>query len=307
MRLRFQAWQLAVLLALVCCAVLAGLYWFRNREDRSPSGLVSYLPLSSATTVYVDVAAVRSSGLLNKIAGSKAAEEIEYRQFVNDTLFDYRQDLDAVSAEFHAGEVYLALRGRFHWKNLMDYAARQGGSCKNGYCVTPGSRPDRRISFYALRSDTMALAVAHDDYAAYQIARKPVPVELAPPAQPVWAVVPAAELASTGALPASAQPYVAALKDAERLVFAIGPARDHLELSLNVTCRNPQAAAGLLTEFESVTAALRSYTARQAQKPAPADLTSMLLGGSFHREDRRVLGTWPVPQAFLDAVASSSF
>ena len=74
------------------------------------------------TVVYMDVAAIRRSGILNMLAGSKAAEEPEYRQFVDQTKFDYRQDLDAVAAAFKDGQVFLALRGRFHWKNLADYA-----------------------------------------------------------------------------------------------------------------------------------------------------------------------------------------
>ena len=307
MRLRFHAWQLAALLAVVCCAVIAGLYWYRTRGGTSPAELVAYLPLSSATTVYVDVDAVRRSGLLNRITGSKAAEEIEYKQFVDATLFDYRQDLDAVAAEFHAGQVYFALRGRFHWKNLMDYAAHQGGSCKNGYCVMAGSRPDRRISFYALRSNTMALAVAADDYAAYQIARKPASLNLTPPAQPLWAVVPAEELARADSLPAGVRPYIAALKNAEQIVFAVGPSGDHLELALNVTCRDARSASALLENFDGATNQLRSWTAREHPKPDPADFTAVLLGGSFHRDDRRVLGTWPLPRGFVEAVAGGAF
>ena len=108
-------------------------------------------PPPTRRVVYIDVDAIRRSGILNMVAGSKAAEELEYQQFVDETKFDYRQDLDAVAAAFKDGQVFLALRGRFHWKNLTDYARHQGGSCHNDFCVAPGSQPNRRISFYPVK------------------------------------------------------------------------------------------------------------------------------------------------------------
>jgi hypothetical protein len=103
------------------------------------------------------------------LAGSKAVEEPDYQQFVNETKFDYRQDLDAIAAAFKDGKVYFALRGRFHWKDLKDYAARQGGSCHGDFCVVAGSQPNRRISFYPLKRDVLAMAIGPDDFAAYQL------------------------------------------------------------------------------------------------------------------------------------------
>ena len=53
------------------------------------------LPADRATLVYIDTDALRKSGLLDLLAGSKAAEEADYRKFVEQTGFDYRTDLDA--------------------------------------------------------------------------------------------------------------------------------------------------------------------------------------------------------------------
>jgi hypothetical protein len=306
-RLRLHAWQLTALLIVVCAAAAAGLYWFRMRGGSSPSDLVSYLPANNATVVFIDVNSIRRSGILDMVAGSKAAEEIEYKQFVDQTLFDYRQDLDAVAAAFKDNQIFFALRGRFHWKNLMDYAVRQGGSCHNGFCVATGSRPDRRISFYALRPDTMALAISSDDFAAYQIKRKSAPLPLLPPNQPVWAVVPLQALKNSDALPAGTKPYVAALGNAERIVFALGPEGDHLQLALDVTCRDTQAASTLLVDLESATNELRKMMTREHQQPDPGDLSAVLVAGSFHRDDRRVYGQWPIARAFVDAVTGGSY
>jgi hypothetical protein len=305
-RLRFHAWQLAALLIAVCGLAVAGVYMFRMRGGSKPSDLVAYLPAENATVIYIDVDAIRRSGILNMIAGSKAAEEIEYKQFVDATLFDYRQDLDAVAAAFKDNQIFFALRGRFHWKTLMDYARHQGGSCRSGFCFAPGSRPNRQISFYALRPDTMALAISSDDYAAYQVASKPAATPMTPPAQPVWAIVPIAALQRAGELPAGLKPYVKALGNAKQIIFTLGLQGDHLQLALNVTCHDTQTASTLAVDMESTTNELRKLLASEHQKPDPADLTGVLVAGSFRHDDRSVYGQWPLERAFVEALANGS-
>jgi len=303
---RLRAWQLAALLIVVCALAVGGVYVFRMRGGSKPSDLVAYLPAENATIVYIDVDAIRRSGILDMIAGSKAAEEIEYKQFVDATLFDYRQDLDAIAVAFKDNQVFFALRGRFHWKNLMDYARQQGGSCQNGFCVTTGSQPNRRISFYALRLDTMALAISSDDSAAHQIAYKPAARPVATPAEPVWAMVPIAALQRADDLPSGLKPYARALGNADQLVFTLGPQGNRLQLALNVTCRDTQTASALVVDLESTTNELRKMLAREHQQPGPADLTAVLVAGSFRRDDRSVYGQWPLERAFVDALANGS-
>jgi hypothetical protein len=304
-RFRPHAWQLAALLIIVCALAVAGVYAYRTRGSAKPSDLVGYLPSANATILYLDVDAMRRSGILNMLAGSKAAEELEYRQFVDQTLFDYRQDLDAVAAAFRDNQIFFALRGRFHWKNLMDYARHQGGSCHNGFCVMTGSQPNRRISFYALREDTLAMAVSSDDFAAYQVSRKPPGLPLATPAQPIWALVPIAALKDTD-FPAGVKPYAAALGNAEQIVFTLGPDGNRLQLALNVTCRDAQAASALLVDLEKATSSLRKILAGERQKRDPADLLSVLVEGAFRRDDRRVSGQWALDRGFVDALMGGS-
>ncbi len=289
-------------LAVVCGAALAGVYMYRSRGGSDSSELLSYLPSANATIVYVDVDAIRHSGILKMIAGSKAAQELEYRQFVDETLFDYREDLDAVAGAFKDGQVFFALKGRFHWKNLMDYTIRQGGSCHNGFCTAPSSRPNHRISFYAVRPSVMALAISQDDFAAYQVARKPGALPLPPPVQPVWVLVPALALRDASSLPAGTKPYATALRNAEEIVFTLGPQDDHLLVSLNVRCRDAKDAAALQRDFENTTDTLRKWIAREHQQANAADLSGVLVEGTFRREDRRVYGQWPIARAFVDGV-----
>ena len=306
MRLRVQLWQVASLSSLLCALGILAVHFFPVSAGVSPSDLVSYLPSANATVVYVDVNAIRRSGVLNMVAGSKTAEEPEYQQFVHDTLFDYRQDLDAVAAAFKDGQVFFALRGRFHWKNLMDYATRQGGSCHDRFCVVAGSQPNRRISFYSPQSNLLAMAISPDDFAAYQITRRPPQLALAPQNQPVWALVPAVALKNADALPDGAKPYVSALqKNTEQIVFSVGPEADHLQLALQVTCKDAAAASALLVNFEDATNTLRKWMAQQHQQPSPSDLTGFLVAGTFRRDQRQVYGQWPIPKAFVNAIADA--
>jgi hypothetical protein len=304
---RFQLRQLVVLL--VACALAAGgIYWFRARRAAGPTDLVAYLPTANASVVYIDVDALRRSGILSMLAGSKTAEEPDYQQFVQETKFDYRQDLEAIAAAFKDGRIYFALRGRFHWSELRDYAARQNGSCHNDFCVVTGSQPNRRISFYPLRSDVMAMAIGPDDFGAYQVTSSSNKSTLAPPKQPVWALIPAVALQRMDTLPAAAKAYVPALQGAEQIVFSIGanPAQQ-LQLGLHVTCKDTAAASALLSQFETTTKALRELVAHQRQKPDPADLSGALAAGTFRRDDRQVYADWPIPKALLDALAGSAY
>jgi hypothetical protein len=291
----------------VCVAAVSGIYVLRLRGGASPGDLISFLPTANATVVYIDVDALRRLGVLGMIAGSKAAEELEYRQFVEETLFDYRQDLDAVAAAFKDGQVFFALRGRFHWKNLMEYATRQGGSCHNGFCSVNGSQPHRHISFYPVRANIMAMATSQDDFAAYQITRNAGKLIMAPPNEPAWALVPAAALKNPDALPPGTKAYASALQSAEQIVFTIGPEGDHLQLALQVMCRDSNTASALLVDFENTTATLRKWIEREHQQANPADLSGILVAGTFRRDDKRFYGKWPVSRAFVDSVTGGAF
>ncbi len=273
-----------------------------------PSDLVVLLPTSNASVVYIDVNALRRSGILDLVAGSKAVEDADYQQFVNETKFDYRQDLDAIAAAFKDGKVYFALRGRFHWKNLKDYAARQGGSCHSDFCVVAGSQPNRRISFYPVKRDVLAMAIGPDDFAAYQVTSQSVKLALAPPTEPMWALIPAAALQTMDSLPAAAKAYVPALQGAEQILLSIGadPA-NQLQLGVQVTCKDATAASALLTQFEGTTSALGRAFSKVNRKPDPADLSGVLVAGTFHRSERQVYGAWPIPRAFVDAIAGGAY
>jgi hypothetical protein len=306
---RIRLWQVVALLVVACAIGVGGMYWFhRTRSSPLPGDLVALLPTTNASVMYIDVDAIRRSGILNLFAGSKAVEEADYQQFVNETKFDYRQDLDAIAAAFKDGKVYFALRGRFHWQDLRDYAARQGGSCHGDFCVVAGSQPNRRISFYPLKHDVLAMAIGPDDFAAYQIASASKKLELAPPKEPVWALIPAVALQGMDSLPVAAKAYVPALQGAEQIAFSMGAdAAKQLQLGVQVTCKDAAAASALLTQFEGTTNALRRVLSKVDRKPDPADLSGVLVAGTFRRSERQVYGAWPIPRTFVDAIAAGAY
>ncbi len=179
-----------MLVIVLCGGALWFAHWRRGLRHFDATSLVESLPPDQATHVYVDVDALRRSGILGLVAGSAAAEDPDYRNFVQETGFDYRSDLDAVAAAFLHGNVYFVLKGRFDWKLLSKYARAHEGKCLNATCDMPASTPDRHISFYPLNSDVLALAVGTEERAVTMIGPKQwhTPPQLPP--EPVWISAP---------------------------------------------------------------------------------------------------------------------
>lgn len=268
--------------------------------------MASYLPLGDGALVYIDVDAMRRSGMLDLIAGKKATAEVEYQSFVDETRFDYRDDLDTVAALFKEGQVFMTLRGRFNWKSLMAYVNNHGGACQNGFCTIAGSQPDRRISFYPIRSNLMAMAVSRDGWAAYQISRKWARLPIDPPKQPAWALLTGSALQSINGLPAGTKSFVTALANANQMLFTIGQKDDRMELSVDVKCQTQEQASVVVHELEAATATLKSFLAREHLEANPGDMSGVLVSGAFRRDNREVFGSWPVQRAFIEALAGGA-
>ena len=307
MRFRSQPWHLAALLVAICVGIVAFMYFSRSRGLDSPNELLACLPRSGATVLYVDVNALRRSGILDLFAGSKAAEEIEYKEFVSGTGFDYRRDLDRVAAAISGNTVWFVLRGRFDWSKLKAYTTSRGGVCNFAFCRVQ-TAPNKFVSYYALRPNVMALATSASDSAAYDVGPRPdVARTVDNPDQPVWISVPAATLRDSKSLPAGAQSFVSPLASADKVVFSMGQTNGRMQLSVDVTCASASAASDLLIQLESATNLLRKMLKLEKQTPNPGDLSGVLVAGAFRREDRRVIGVWPVPREFIENIAGSNF
>lgn len=261
---------------------------------------------NTAATVFIDVAALRRAGVLDSLAGPRALEEPEYRAFVNATDFDYRKDLDTVLASFQGKNGYFLLRGNFDWKTLRDYALRERGACLNAVCRVPSSNPDRSFSFMQISSRVMALALSTDRFAVRGLAKRHSDARPKVPAEPVWAAMPGQALKSVEGLPAGTKLFAQALENAERVVFTLGPEGARLSASMDVQCRTAEDAVVLKYQLEKVTDILRKLLSRTDQQPNPRDLSGVLTAGSFERQDRRVIGRWPLEKPFLDALTGGN-
>ncbi len=229
------------------------------------------------------------------------AQEPEYRTFVEQTGFDYTNDLDAALVSFHRSGTYFILRGRFDWKAIEEYTAHQGGSCHNSFCRVAGSAADRNISFFPLRAGIMGLAVSESDFAALELQTlKPRRTEV--PGDPVWSQVPIAALKGDTKLPLAGQALVRALDGAEEILIAAGPDGKRAAIRLDATCGSAADAAALTSRLRDITAHLRDAVAA----PDPKDLSGVLAAGVFEQKDVHVLGRWPVEREFLESLAGGA-
>ena len=234
-------------------------------------------------------------------AVSRVATEPEYQSFVRKTGFDYTQDLDMALVAAGPSGKYFLLKGRFDWPSLRGYVGEQHGTCYNTLCRMDGSAKERKISFFPLRTDIMAMAVSPDDSAASYLrnpdsAQRPIYA----PAAPVWVSFPPAALESGESLPAGTRMFARGLAGAENVTLSLGPNGGRFEAKLYVDCRSAQDAAALSEQLEKTTLLLRQMIAREHQTPNPRDLSGVLTAGSFRAGGTRVYGYWPIERSFFE-------
>lgn len=298
--------RLAVAAAVLCVALILFVPWYRARR-LTPAELLERMPTADALVLSIDFAALRRAGVMSLLDGPRVAEDPEYQGFVRKTNFNYKQDLDLAIAAFGPSGKYMLLKGRFDWKSLQAYAAAQGGGCRNGFCKMAGSTPDRKISFFPLRSGVMALAVSPDDGAALRMqvaATSPPGVDAAPDA-PVWLRIPPAALKSGANLPDGTLPFAHTVDTADSIVLAFQPDGKGIAAKLEVVCRTEQDAAGMAAQLTKITNLLRRMIEVEHQRPNPADFSGVLTAGSFRATGRRVLGYWPIDRAFVETLAGA--
>ena len=285
--------------ALAAAIAIAGVAWYRS-QPYSTARLLARLPTDNALVLAVDFRALRRAGILQLLDGSAAGQDPEYQTFVRKTGFNYQRDLDRAITAFAPTGKFLLLEGRFDWPRLRAYAAEQGGGCDRDLCRMQGSLPERRISFFPLRSGMMALAVSPDASAALRLATSAPSPPAVLPAAPVWVSVPVAMLHSGENLPAGTRMFAHSLGEAEGVTLSFAPEGQRLAAKLDVLCRTEVDAADAAIELTRVTTLLRQLIARENQSPNPADLSGVLTAGSFRSEGKRVYGYWPIQPVFVE-------
>lgn len=302
---KFRAWALVIAVSALCGLSLWGVVWYRSRS-LSPGAMLKRLPTTDALIVYLDFAALRAGGILQLLDGSKVGEDPEYQAFVRKTEFDYKQDLESALIAFSPGGKYMLLKGRFDWKSLSAYVRASNGLCNNSFCRMVGSTPDRRISFFPVQSNLMALAVSPEEDAAHRMnAIDPRP-EQAVPNAPIWLSIPPSIVNSGQSLPSGTQMFARSLKRAQAVTLAIVPESDRFAAKLNVRCASDTDATELAAELNKTTGLLRELITREHQTPNPADLSGFLTSGTFQSEGSRVNGYWPIQRALIENLLSGA-
>lgn len=305
MRAQSKPWLVFALLAVSIAALLWGLEFYRHRFVRSDRDLFRLLPQGDATIFYVNVAALRHAGLLQVFAGTAAAEEADYRNFVRETRLDYRKDIDAIAGAADSRQIFFAIRGRSDWNKLRRYAAAHGGDCMGALCSAPTSKTGRWASFVAIQPDVMGLALSADRTAATAVRPAGHALPEAIPEQPVWARISQSVLKNPASLPVAVRIFAISLQFANPVVLSLGPADEHskeFKLELDAQCANAAMAETIRNQLEIDTKLLKLELAREHAQPNAADLTGLLTAGTFEVVDKRVIAIWPVRKELLKAL-----
>ena len=297
--------MLILVVTAVCGASLWAVFWYRSRA-LTPASLLKRLPADDAVVVYIDFAKLRSGGILQLLDGSKVGEDPEYQNFVRKTDFDYKQDLESAILAFAPTGKYMLLKGRFDWKNLNGYVRSMDGSCNNSFCRMAGSTPERRISFFPVQSNLMALAVGPDESAAHRMADVDPRPDREIPDGPVWISIPPSALTSGQPMPAGTQMFARSLKRAQNVTIWFLPEGQRFAAKMSVRCANTGDAGELSAELAKTTALLRELIEKEHQTPNPADLSGFLTSGTFRSEGSRVYGYWPMERALIDNLLGGS-
>ena len=307
MRKSYQLWQLILFVILGCLLVVGFLYYRESQSVSTISKLLGRLPADRAVIAAVDVKALRSAGVLDLIAGSRSVEELDYRDFVRDTSFDYREDLDYIAAAFDSEHKYFLLKGRFDWPQITGYAKTHGGQCVNGFCAVRGREPNKNISFFAAAGDVLALAVGYAPRAAYTLMPSDRPeFGWEVPSAPFWVSVPGPLLSANAKLPDGIKAFASALSGAERVTLSVDAGATGFSANLRAECTSDSQASEVRDRLQKLTDVLTKMIERSGQKANPEDLSGVLTSGEFNADGRLVNGKWPLPRTLLEAVSAGT-
>jgi hypothetical protein len=305
LRIQLKPWLFLVLLALCAGAIVFEIDHYRHRFVRSDADMVALLPPGDATIFFANITALRQVGVLDLFAGSKTVEEPEYREFVRQTHFDYRNDIQVIAGATDGKQILLIVRGRFDWSRLRQYALAHGGTCKKSFCNLPTSKPGRWASFLPIQSDVMGLAVSKDSSAALALSPRRDRISQQVSSEPVWVKVSQSLLENPVSLPVPLRIFAISLQSAEGVLLSLesgGKSGAAFNLQLDAQCPTTPTAETIKTQLELQTRMLRMELAREHQQPSPADFAGMLVAGTFYVSDKHVIGTWLIHKELLNTL-----
>ncbi len=308
MRVRLKPWVFVALLAGAIAVILFGIHYYRYRFVRSDAEMLALLPHGQDPTMFfVDVQALRRAGMLGLIAGSRRAEEPEYRDFVRQTRFDYTKNIDAIAGAATRDSTFFVVRGRFDWAELRGYAIAHGGTCKRSFCAVPAKQIGRWISFFPIQPDVTALALSSNPAAAETL--RPAGHKVVPQpdsSDPVWVEISQAVLKNPLTLPTPLRIFAISIQSADAVRLSLSPAVKGsgavFNLRLDARCPSAATAETIRNQLQIETKMLTLELAREHRQPNSADLTGLMTSGTFQAARKRVIGTWPVRKELLNGI-----
>jgi len=161
--------------AVSALVLAAGIYFAYARWAGSPgadrANLLGALPADASAVIYANFAELRQGEILNSISSWSAAAttDADYKQFVNETGFNYEKDLDQVAvAVKNRGTVrnyFVLVGGGFDRRKIEAYLRKNGSSeSKNGREIfhLAASVPGRTITVAFLSDRRIALTDSDD-------------------------------------------------------------------------------------------------------------------------------------------------
>jgi hypothetical protein len=300
---QLRPWYLTLVLVVFCAAVVGGLLYWRTRPALGVSDQLRYVPAGDGATLFLDIAVLRRAGVLAVLAGNKAAEDEDYRKFVQGTGFDYREDLDTVLAAWRGENLHILVTGRFDWERLTRYAMETRGRCHRTVCTVFATDPDKYISFTPLRTGVLGISIAGDPMAAAGLAQRQAPPPFEVPSDPVWAVLPKALLVPRAGFPAALTAFLNSLSGVNRATVTLGGTVAQLEFRLRGECADPKQARAIAARLEESTQLLKDLLAKESKPPSADDLSSVITAGVFLSDENRLIGRWPISRGFLESLA----
>jgi hypothetical protein len=283
----------------------AAAYWSNSRPWPAAQ-LMQSLPPDRSVHTYLNVGALRDTGLLDLIAGSPAIEDADYKQFVAETGFNYRTDLDAVAIAFRDGDRYFAAQGRFDWPKLSAYATKHEGKCAESMCTLPGSEPGRVVSYYMLRADVLAVGTSSQGSTARDMVGQGnwADVPVIPPVA-LWVSAPPYTFTDLESMPSGTKYFLSPMESARSTIFTLGPGAGAYELKVTVTADTEAAATELAKTLTERTEQLTKMLRLDNQAARKDDISGVLIGGKFTAKAKVVTGSWPIASEFVKALAAA--
>ncbi|MBV9084936.1 MAG: hypothetical protein JOZ62_19835 [Acidobacteriaceae bacterium] len=303
-QIRPKPWLLFTLIGALVAVSVFGVDRYRRRFVRSNAQMVALLP-PRGTKFFVDVAVLRRANLLSLLSDPKRVEEMDYSRFVHETGFDYARDADAIAGSVESKQMFVVVRGRFHWSDIRQYAADHGGSCTAHYCKLPASKREYSASVVEIQPDVLGLALSEDPSAATMLVRRRGMPSEQIPAQPVWVKLSRSLLENPVNLPLPARILTITLQSADTVTLALdrGESADAtFEVHVNAEFPNQAAADTARRQLEIQTKLFQLELAREHEQASASNLSGLFVSGRFQAVGNRLSGSWPVKRELLEAL-----